>query len=257
MQQLTTEMVEEDLDTRIVNNVVVNETTSSTTAPEETTTSTVEDLIVTEETVDKYDDTSLVFGTSQDAVNFENILKEVTTEADEIVTNKTGGEIVIEQYHNYTQLELFLRSLESSQPCLVTVYSLGNSVEGRALLGLRITAPRGKEERPLGVPMVKYVANMHGDESVGREMLLALAEYLVTNYGVIDRVTKLLDTTEVHLVPSINPDGFERVTRANYNSVDLNRGFPGQEELSLEKEELMEDREKEVAHVMKWILENK
>ena len=46
-------------------------------------------------------------------------------------------------------------------------------------------------------PMVKYVGNMHGDETVGREVLLALAEYLVRNYGVVDRVTKLLDSTEV------------------------------------------------------------
>ena len=46
-------------------------------------------------------------------------------------------------------------------------------------------------------PMVKYVGNMHGDETVGREILLALAEYLVKNYGVIDRVTELLDSTEV------------------------------------------------------------
>ena len=45
--------------------------------------------------------------------------------------------------------------------------------------------------------MVKYVGNMHGDETVGREILLALAEYLVKNYGVIDRVTELLDSTEV------------------------------------------------------------
>ena len=45
--------------------------------------------------------------------------------------------------------------------------------------------------------MVKYVGNMHGDETVGREILLALAEYLVKNYGAVDRVTELLDSTEV------------------------------------------------------------
>ena len=45
--------------------------------------------------------------------------------------------------------------------------------------------------------MVKYVGNMHGDETVGREILLALAEYLVKNYGAVDRVTELIDSTEV------------------------------------------------------------
>lgn len=51
---------------------------------------------------------------------------------------------------------------------------------------------------------------MHGDEPVGREMLLLLAEYLCQNYGIDERVTKLVNTTRIHLLPSMNPDGFEK-----------------------------------------------
>ena len=57
--------------------------------------------------------------------------------------------------------------------------------------------------RPLLRPMVKYVGNMHGNELAGRQVLIALAEYLVHNYGVEDRVTRLLNTTEVMPLPSI------------------------------------------------------
>ena len=46
-------------------------------------------------------------------------------------------------------------------------------------------------------PMVKYVANIHGDEAVTRELLLGLAQYLVWNYGTDQRVTQLLNKTEV------------------------------------------------------------
>ena len=46
-------------------------------------------------------------------------------------------------------------------------------------------------------PMVKYVANIHGDEAVTRELLLGLAHYLVWNYGTDQRVTQLLNKTEV------------------------------------------------------------
>ena len=107
-------------------------------------------------------------------------------------------------------------------------YSLGNSVQDREILVWKLRA-NVTQDRPVGVPMVKIVGNMHGDESVGREMIIALAQYLVTNYDTDERVMRILDNTEIHLVPSMNPDGFEAVTRGNYNQVDLNRAFPGKE----------------------------
>ena len=67
-------------------------------------------------------------------------------------------------------------------------------------------------------PMVKYVGNIHGDEAVTREVLLGLAQeikndniagnifnniglsqYLVLNYGTDERITKLLNKTEVKI----------------------------------------------------------
>jgi carboxypeptidase D len=46
------------------------------------------------------------------------------------------------------------------------------------------------EERALGKPMFKWVANMHGNEVVGRQLVIMLAKYLVTNYGQDDRITR-------------------------------------------------------------------
>jgi len=72
---------------------------------------------------------------------------------------------------------------------------------------------------------------------VGRELLLNLAILLTTGYGVDERVTKLVDSTRIHLMPSMNPDGYEiahegdwdgTLGRANANSYDLNRNFPDQ-----------------------------
>ena len=45
---------------------------------------------------------------------------------------------------------------------------------------MKISTDQG--ERSDLKPMVKYVANMHGNEVVGRELLLAFIEYLVQTY---------------------------------------------------------------------------
>ena len=121
---------------------------------------------------------------------------------------------------------------------------------------VKLTSPDGKLERPLLRPMVRVMGNIHGDGSVSREMVIALARYLTYNYGRVGRVTRLLDTTEVHLVPSLNPDGFERVTRGNSRGVDLNSNFPTWTEVGMDKSALLRNREKEVAAVINWTLEN-
>ena len=49
---------------------------------------------------------------------------------------------------------------------------------------------------------------MHGDETVGRQLLIYLAEYLLEQYGKNSRITQLVDNTEIYLMPTMNPDGF-------------------------------------------------
>lgn len=120
------------------------------------------------------------------------------------------------RYLNYDELTNLFRKLETEHPHLVKLHTVGRSVQNRELWTLEINGNVGN--RTLLTPLFKYVANMHGDESVGRQLIIMLAEYLVRNYGKDARVTRLVDTTDIYLMPSMNPDGYEnsQVTRLLY-----------------------------------------
>lgn len=51
---------------------------------------------------------------------------------------------------------------------------------------------------------------MHGNEVVGREMLLLLVELLCENYGKNDLLTLMVDNIRIHIMPTMNPDGYEK-----------------------------------------------
>lgn len=143
----------------------------------------------------------------------------------------------ISKYHNYEEMTKFLKDCVELFPHIAQLHSIGTSSQNRTLWALEISESVGVETP--GKPNFKYVANMHGNEAVGRELLLKLAQYLLMNYNRTgtDRVTQILKSTSVYLMPSMNPDGFEiakerdcagTIGRYNAHGVDLNRNFPDQ-----------------------------
>ncbi|XP_012529985.1 carboxypeptidase D [Monomorium pharaonis] len=178
-----------------------------------------------------------------------------------------NGDYVTTSYTHYEDLRRLFDSLERRYPHLARVHSIGRSVEGRDLLVLEISGD--VERRKPGEPMVKLVANMHGDEAVGRQLLVILGQYLLDRYGKDDRITRLVNETDIYLMPSMNPDGFENSVegkceskddfsgRENANHVDLNRDFPDQFDRRLSQirkgMSILNGRQKETVAMMTWI----
>ena len=94
-------------------------------------------------------------------------------------SNYDGG-IDMCSYQSHEEMIKRLERLQTQYPTLVRVESLGKSVRGKDLVYAKLSENVARRSR--GEPMFKFVANMHGDETLGRQMLLYLAEYLALHY---------------------------------------------------------------------------
>ncbi|XP_047004855.1 carboxypeptidase E-like [Schistocerca americana] len=149
----------------------------------------------------------------------------------------TGGGRCFEfRHHDNAQLAAALRAVHARCPRVTRLYTLSErSVRGLPLHVIEFSTRPGYHQ--LLKPEFKYIANMHGNEVLGRELLLKLADHLCEQWLAEDAdITRLISSTRIHLLPSMNPDGWQLATdtggtdyligRYNNNSVDLNRNFP-------------------------------
>ncbi|TNN51092.1 putative carboxypeptidase X1 [Liparis tanakae] len=112
-----------------------------------------------------------------------------------------------------------------------------------------------------GEPEFRYVAGMHGNEALGRELVLNLMQYLCREYKKGNqRVVRLVTETRIHLLPSMNPDGYEAAYekgselagwaegRYNYEGIDLNHNFPDLNNIMWDTQEMAADKSKVPNH---------
>uniref|UniRef100_A0A8C4QWI2 Carboxypeptidase X, M14 family member 1 n=1 Tax=Eptatretus burgeri TaxID=7764 RepID=A0A8C4QWI2_EPTBU len=124
--------------------------------------------------------------------------------------NKSVSEEYLDfRHHNYEAMKKLLAGVHSDCPNVTRLYWLGRSTQRRRLYVFEMSENPGVHEA--GEPEFRYVAGMHGNEVLGRELLLLLAQYICWHYRQGDeRILRLLRTTRIHLLPSMNPDGYEK-----------------------------------------------
>ncbi|CAN8207821.1 unnamed protein product [Coccothraustes coccothraustes] len=140
------------------------------------------------------------------------------------------------RHHNYKEMRKLMKRVSEECPDITRVYSIGQSSRGLRLYVMEISDNPGQHE--VGEPEFRYVAGMHGNEVLGRELLLNLMEFLCREFRRGDpRVVQLVTDTRIHLLPSMNPDGYETayklgselagwaMGRWTYEGIDLNHNF--------------------------------
>ncbi|WP_426363310.1 M14 family zinc carboxypeptidase [Streptomyces sp. E-08] len=155
-----------------------------------------------------------------------------------------AGDGVFRPYGGPNGLKQEILDTARAHPGLTKVVSIGKTLKGQDILALKLT--RGAQRAKDGSkPATLYMSNQHAREWITPEMTRRLMHYYLDNYGKDERITRIVDSTELWFVLSANPDGYDfthadpdhRQWRKNLrdndgdgkigpgDGVDLNRNF--------------------------------
>ena len=152
----------------------------------------------------------------QDSNEVEEVSPETRLDQTSILPDWEDGE-----YHDYYLTTEMLNDLNDNFPDLVDVFSIGKSVLGKEIWCIRITNENNNQVKSSCL----IDGCIHGEEWEAGEACLYLSEYLLINFETNKTVVDILNTSEVYIVPLVNPDGRQNSEHGNDNSVDLNRNF--------------------------------
>ena len=98
-----------------------------------------------------------------------------------------------------------MRALVKGHPELLSMRSVGKSVEGRDIWCVTVNNPETGEDK--SKPAMYVDGNIHGNEIQGGEAALYLVWYLAENRTRVKALKELTDERAFYVLPTVNPDG--------------------------------------------------
>lgn len=123
-----------------------------------------------------------------------------STTTSSFIKDKTDIAKFFKKYRNLDEYNALLRTLETSFPDLVSVFSIGESYEGRPIYGATIHSPNITEE----APELFFNGAHHAREWIGPAVTTYIGSHLVLGYGKDEQITTLLNTFVVTFLPVLN-----------------------------------------------------
>lgn len=125
-------------------------------------------------------------------------------------------------YHTYDQVKGLIEQIAESRPDIARLETYGTSQGGRPLVALKVSDNVQIDEDE---PELLLTSATHGDEIITVEVLLSLLQEMIAGYGTNERLTNMINKSEIYFVMAVNPDGY--ASRSRYaNGVDPNRDYP-------------------------------
>ncbi|KAI3365166.1 hypothetical protein L3Q82_010265 [Scortum barcoo] len=141
------------------------------------------------------------------------------------------------RHHSYKEMRQLMKVVNEKCPNITRIYNIGKSHGGLKLYAIEISDNPGEHE--VGEPEFRYTAGSHGNEVLGRELLLLLMQFMCQEYlSGNQRIRRLVEETRIHLLPSVNPDGYEKafevgselsgwsLGRWSNDGIDIHHNFP-------------------------------
>jgi murein tripeptide amidase MpaA len=102
-----------------------------------------------------------------------------------------------------------LDSYAANYPAIVSTFTAGQTLEGRPIRGVRITAPDLPGNPRSSRPAVLFNATQHAREWATPMTAMWIADRLIEGYGVDPRLTSYVESLEIIVIPVVNADGYE------------------------------------------------
>ena len=144
------------------------------------------------------------------------------TQTEQQLKDNLRGNRDIAGYHTYAQMVAELDSLQALYPGLMATSIIGSgwgasyAAENlpayldfdHDIWAVKLSANVSQTEDE---PAFYFVGDHHAREPLSTEVCLGIINYLLQNYGTDPVVTQIMNTSEVWVVPLINPDGHKIV----------------------------------------------
>ena len=142
------------------------------------------------------------------------------------------------EYHNYERVTNVLNDMVAKYPRITKLINIGQTLQGRPILGVRIS---DQLDQAGSKPGIFFVGGHHAREHLSVEIPLRFLQYFLAEYERGNtRIINLVKSRDIHIVPAMNADGLEydvetgsykywrKNRRQNSNGsygVDLNRNY--------------------------------
>jgi hypothetical protein len=142
-------------------------------------------------------------------------------------------------FHTYAEVTAELHQIAAAHPDIARLSSIGKSYQGRQLWILKISDNVGVDEAQ---PEVLFTGLTHAREHLTVEQAMAVIHWLTDGYASDPQIQGIVRSTEIWVVPMINPDGGEYdIKNGRYHNwrkdrqptpgstaigTDINRNFP-------------------------------